>query len=247
MQNADAGSTYLMCPKLYWHRLDKLYSCDSPHYKEMNSSVDETKALLSTGLATLTSLPLAVEASGAAVPKAYLLPKDKDLANKDRPICSYFKHPDKAKLNVAGRSLMWILRQLQELKFCNSFTTFDTRDYAKTMAETTLPPDTKVYLGDMKNMYTNIPHDELEVVIEWVLDLAGARLPHEHIFVPKAKTRKPCCWLSERPTNVLGSEISLDNLREILLFDLRNIYFRLVISSCGKYAESRWDPLAARH
>ena len=44
----------------------------------------------------------------------------------------------------------------------------------------------------MKNMYTNIPHDELEVVIEWVLDLAGARLPHEHIFVPKAKkTRKP--------------------------------------------------------
>ena len=40
------------------------------------------------------------------------MPKSKDL-NKSRPVVSYFKHPQKRKLNFAGRALMWLLHRLQ--------------------------------------------------------------------------------------------------------------------------------------
>ena len=83
------------------------------------------------------------------LPYAYLLPKEKDPCNKDRPIMSYYNHPQKGKLNKAGRASMWILKLLQTLGNAKSFATFDTSDYVKEMANVTLPPHTTVYLGDV--------------------------------------------------------------------------------------------------
>ena len=55
---------------------------------------------------------------------------------------------------------MWLLHRLQHKGLSKSFSSFDTRDYAATMADVKLPPGTKVYLGDVKNMYTNIKKGE---------------------------------------------------------------------------------------
>ena len=61
------------------------------------------------------------------------------------------------------------------------------------MADVKLPPGTKVYLGDVKNMYTNIDHVNLNEVIRWVLNLARKNLGHDlSILVPNAKSKRPC-------------------------------------------------------
>ena len=109
---------------------------------------------------------------------------------------SYFRHPHKAKLRIAGRALMWILQRIQSAGRCSSFPAFDTREYPQSMASVgTLPPNTHVYLGDVKSMYTNIPHPRLYEVVDWVLARAaelcpkavprglptrGCRRPHSH-------------------------------------------------------------------
>ena len=84
------------------------------------------------------------------------------------------------------------------------------------MADVKLPPGTKVYLGDVKNMYTNIDHVNLNEVIRWVLNLARKNLGHDlSIFVPNAKSKRPCL-ADEAKAGVPGSKISLDNIEEIV-------------------------------
>ena len=115
----DNGSTYLMCPNLYWHRLKALFSSDSINYEEVTSkTAQEVHTTLIEGLGTLNSVPGLTTQEGNT-PHVYLLPKDKALETKDRPLVSYFRHPQKKKLNVAGRMLMWLLKQLQLVKASN--------------------------------------------------------------------------------------------------------------------------------
>ena len=88
---------------------------------------------------------------------------------------------------------MWLLHRLQHKGLSKSFSSFDTRDYAATMADVKLPPGTKVYLGDVKNMYTNIDHVNLNEVIRWVLNLARKNLGHDlRQQSKKSKTSEVC-------------------------------------------------------
>ena len=66
----DAGSTCLMCPREYWHRLDALYSCASLHYEEVGKSSDLVFTDLVQGLADLNTLP--AKANDGAIPYGYL-------------------------------------------------------------------------------------------------------------------------------------------------------------------------------
>ena len=38
----DSGSTYLMCPALFWQRLNKLYSVDTPNYTAVSLNAPGT-------------------------------------------------------------------------------------------------------------------------------------------------------------------------------------------------------------
>ena len=139
----DSGSTYLMCPRLFWDRVNKLYNCEGSHYEEIKDMVaSDILTNLSRELSHLGHLPL-TRKSRPGVPYGYLLPKEKDLKNKDRPVVSYFFHPEKGKLNIVARAFMWALKQLQTQGVCNSFSLFNTGDYANIMSSASLNPGTK--------------------------------------------------------------------------------------------------------
>ena len=86
----------------------------------------------------------------------------------------------------------------------------------------TLPPNTHVYLGDVKNMYTNIPHPRLYEVVDWVLARAAELCPGLTVFVPNSSARKPC--QGDYPhAGVAGHTISLSQLSEVLKWDIAHI------------------------
>jgi hypothetical protein len=224
----DTGSTYLMCPALYWARLDQLYSTSLVNYAELpGPQTTLATELVSAVESTDTVLPAAAP-RGDEIPYAYLLPKAKDPANKDRPLISYFRHPNKRKLKCVGRALMWLLKQLQISGAVNSFSTFDTRDYASRMRKLgTLPPNTAVYLGDVKNMYTNIEHTALLEVVAWVLTLVATHFGNDaQVFVPNASSAKPT-WSADAPGSRPGVHVTLDTMQTVLEYDITHIYFRL--------------------
>ena len=47
-----------------------------------------------------------------APPYAYMLPKDKDPANKGRPVVSYYNHPNKTLLKASAQAFMWMLKEI---------------------------------------------------------------------------------------------------------------------------------------
>ena len=130
-----------------------------------------------------------------APPYAYMLPKDKDPRAKSRPIVSYFNHPNKALLKVAAQAFMWVLKQVENKKLAKSFVQFDTRDFAtsapdsiKKLCSEYPNEDLKAYLGDIKNMYTNIPHPALMEAIQWAVDLVRD-LPDAKLGISVKKVR----------------------------------------------------------
>ena len=50
----DSGSTYLMCPALFWQRLNKLYSVDTPNYTAVSLNADRILSDITHGLNTHT-------------------------------------------------------------------------------------------------------------------------------------------------------------------------------------------------
>ena len=193
----DNGNTYVMCPQLYWHRLNKLFSEDIENYELAGFSRKEVTDILTRGLQHMDK-KVGKTATNGHTPYVYSIPKAKDPINKDRPIMSYFHHPQKGKLSKAGRALMWILTQLQSDGVSKSFATFKTTQYVQAMKHVTLPPHATVYLGDVKNMYTNIEHANLMRVIQWVMDTFQATYGSIQVFVPNAKTKPVCQYISKK-------------------------------------------------
>jgi len=135
---------------------------------------------------------------------------------------SYAKHPAKQILNVAGRAFQWLLEQLHKKGKINSFALFNTQDFAKQCAVDNT--HTKVFLGDVKNMYTNLPHEDLFQAIDWVLNLAESTFDMHQIHVPKNKTKKP--YVGTKLYNHVVT-ISFSHIKEILVKDINNIFFTI--------------------
>ena len=80
-------------------------------------------------------------------------------------------------------------------------------------------------MGDIKNMYTNVPLDKLQTDIKWFLDHAE-RIGLQHgITVPHGKTYRPHFGKPGNPKR--ATHLSREFLEEILLFDVNNIFFTL--------------------
>ena len=84
---------------------------------------------------------------------------------------SHAKHPAKQILNIAGRAFQWLLEQLHIKGKMKSFALFKTQDFA-TQKSVDIT-HAKVFLGDVKNMYTNLPHKDLFETIDWAISLAN--------------------------------------------------------------------------
>ena len=111
-------------------------------------------------------------------PYAYCFQKHKD-ANKDRPIVSYATHPLKIAYNMAARSLAFIMKH-SDLR---SHTLHRVHDMAPHLhawwgdLHDTFGPHTRfvLYLADVKEMFTNLPHLEILKAIDFII--AACRNP----------------------------------------------------------------------
>ena len=113
----------------------------------------------------------------ADVPYLYLLPKLKDV-NKLRPLASYFRHPLKKVYKFASMGLLQILKSLSNVNHFNLFKTYDTLEKIEEMFKTiekleSENPDLYIatYAGDVKQLFTELPHDEIIKSIEWAIHM----------------------------------------------------------------------------
>ena len=123
---------------------------------------------------------LPMETAKSQLPYCYAIPKDKDI-NRNRPITSYASHPNKKLLNWAAKALNHMLMSsplcASNLDQISNVTTFLHRiriivDNAKRLGY-----HVKLSTFDIKEMYTNINHRLIRLVVtillSWVSKNAG--------------------------------------------------------------------------
>ena len=75
-------------------------------------------------------------------------------------------------------------------------------------------------------MYTELPHDQIELALDWILQLAEDQLHITSLAIPMKKQ----CLEPIRPKRINDKRfvsLSLTKLKEIVLFDLKNCYYVL--------------------
>ena len=154
--------------------------------------------------------------------------KNKDI-NKSRPIVSYACHPLQKMFNFTGRSFMFLLLNNEELQH---FTLPRTQDFIskylipfKDKYSTLDKPYEILSLSyDVKNMYTELPHDMIIQSLHWVLDSSSKTRFGRHKRVNLLKTGRNGVRF-QRSGGTFS--LSFNQLLEFASFDLNNVFFTL--------------------
>jgi hypothetical protein len=119
-----------------------------------------------------------------AIPRPYVLPKDKDIT-RFIPVVPYNNHPLKKSSNIVSRALMYIL-----VNFCpQSYTLFKTEDFKPILYQVNMVlednPDLVLTAksGDAKQMFVDLPHDNIIHARDWILDIYTKQTRGQKLFV----------------------------------------------------------------
>lgn len=202
--------------------LNKTFVND-PHYSKVTLTSDEiTRQWKSTFVYKKWSAMGAFE--GKSLPYAYDMPKNKDLA-KRRPIVSYCVHPMRNLLQRASRALRCALARsgakhynldrtdqfVPELRAIVS--KLKSQGYDRVVAQA----------GDIKDMYTELPHDFILEAVDWLLALVGSKTRRKDIAAPRRGRKGTFVGRSSNTDAFVN--FSLSDLRDIVEFDLDNAIF----------------------
>jgi hypothetical protein len=119
-----------------------------------------------------------------AIPRPYVLPKDKDITRM-RPVVPYNNHPLKKSSNIISRALMFIL-----IQFCpQSYTLFKTEDFKPILHQVNKVLENNPDLilvaksGDVKQMFVDLPHDNIINALDWILEIFTRKAKGQKLFV----------------------------------------------------------------
>ena len=160
-----------------------------------------------------------------SLPIAYGLPKEKD---DDllifRPIISYAKHPLKKILNITAKALTLMVKET----ISDHYTLWETKKLLEEVERmnSQIEEGERLLLlkADIKNMYTHLPHDRLIDIVKWIIRKFTKKNRQKTISVgkeKKGKARKGGSSSKDR------TNITIEQIEEIVLFDLKNAIFKL--------------------
>ena len=157
--------------------------------------------------------------------------KQKDV-NKIRPLASYFFHALKFVYKYISMALAIVLKQLAEPHF-NLFKTFDTlpmitqimNEAQENFIENSAV-DLSTHAGDIKNLFTELPHNEVEKAVIWALKKVQTL---KHCRGRKSVTLNLKCKTSSRIGPSYDSDsiinIPFEKIFKVCKFDMENAYF----------------------
>ena len=137
-------------------------------------------------------------------------------------------------LRATGRALWYILKDLQEAGHLKSFAIFATGEHKQKVSTFTTTEDSKVFLGDVENMYTNLSHTSLHQAVDWIMNLAEEHLPMKHgmlVSMARKPAFRPIYAKQNRTIRTKHFNhtalLSVESIKEILKWDVNNVFFTL--------------------
>jgi len=172
------------------------------------------------------------------LPYSYCLLKNKD-TTRVRPIVSYYHHPLKRTFNYASRALAFVIKQ----SGTKNFTLWKTGDLRACLMEIQRKLREKYgtntrflsLCADIKNMYTELPHDMILKSIKFMLDKCQQHTRRGHVTLERLKHGQISLGRTAATTPTTHLTLSFSQLMKLCKFDIENTYF----TSLGKILKQK--------
>ena len=230
----DNNRLRFCCPLVTWTRHKQLFLDDTDHYQVSSHSHSFILSLFPKflSIANLTNhfrIPTKHD-----LPYCYYLDKAKD-TTRSRPLVSYFHHPLKKLFNYAARALTLVLQscKVQSSVLWRTKDLVNDVDSIRQQLMSTYQTNTKImmFCADIKNMYTELPHDiiikSIQFMFHNIQQLRKYR-KYRKISVPRTKHDKAFFGYSQNYRSFIN--LSFKDIISITTFDIRSVYF----TSLGK-------------
>jgi len=217
------GSAVLICPVLYKDMLLGNFKWIG-NRKKYKRKLLHTQVIVSQMKTFGKKYPNININKNGVIPNAYILPKNKDI-RKTRPIVSYSNHPIRNLLKIASRGLFHILKHAP-IKHFTITKTHSTMDFIKNID--LLDNEKNILIkGDIKEMYTNLDHEELIKTIDWFIINYKKYTKEDFISIKQKGKIETYTGSFNGKKNNLFKLLSLNEIKEIAIFDITNAYLKI--------------------
>ena len=224
----NPNSLFVECPLRYWRRLDLLFVQDR-HYSRVATPHIHLLSDMHQRYKALGWHKRCPWNSKGTLCSSYALPKHKGPATKSRPVVPAHKHPARRFLQAV--SLVFMRLIAQHTAYPDHFNITATKDVVPAFAAINkrlrpLPGDTGMLTFDVKNMYTELPHDAIRSAsahfLQWSRSLSRRRSPSEWLV----DVRRRRVYASRHQYDASRCvRIRLSDLLDAVAFELDNIFF----------------------
>eukprot|EP00775_Hariotina_reticulata_P001311 gene1311-biopygen2583 len=227
----DKNRILFFCDALsYRERLITVFLDDSRHYKvRMESEQQLLSSCLEHYKASKWSKFCGACAKGS-LGYAQCLPKDKD-CSLNRPIVPNCGHPLARLFNMAARGLAFVLQQAKFTHY-NLFTTqqlvAELAKFSQTLADLLNSGEVEdVWLAqsDIKDMYTEIEHSDIEACVAEILQRWLATGGAKVLNVAKSGRRGVVAGYTKDPKK--AASMSVLATVDIVLYELKHAFFKV--------------------
>ena len=181
IKDKNNGQLFAECPVAYYARIQKeILNCPSLTHSHLSHT--QALAEIKTAYDRLNLKRFGPFRKGT-LPYMYLIPKEKDPPKKSRLISSYSAHPLRTVYKRTSAILTWCFSEISDYKHFTLYKLSDIKKRTKAACRwfRRLGPSTDLLTiqTDVKQMYTNLKHNEILSAINWLLDKVLSNLNKE--------------------------------------------------------------------
>jgi hypothetical protein len=220
----NVGRLYLRCQYTWDMQYMKLYHEDC-HYEHVQKSSEEVmldirESYMQEGFGKYVKFD-----NKGSLGQAFSLPKNKDPINKQRPIVPNYNSPAKRLTRAVAAVLSYLLTYASILESFNITATKDLVAKLRAMNGKFLGMNfLKIFSFDVKNMYTNLMHPDLDTFLFQFLMHVLMKLKSLQFHVHKTK-KKEHVHVGRNPGSQVFYTIPFKILHKVVMWDVKYCYF----------------------
>jgi len=224
----NPGMLIACCPMWYYDKMNETFKCNGTQDSYIKIDTTEDKLLNEWHnfyKQNLQNIGMYFNKKGR-IPYGYILPKFKDL-NKTRPIVSYYYHPLRRILNLFARALTFLLKTCTVVKHLTIWNTDALIANIQLQTNGWMERNNHQYdiiTGDIKNMYTMLPPEEMIQAVEWLLQHVIPRRREQYITIKKRG--RDGARFGRTYNRDTHTEIKITQIITIVQFDTNNCFFK---------------------
>jgi hypothetical protein len=220
------------CPKWVAEKYTSLFYGDHKHFEKLELSESEALLELKKQYFDADWDAICAWDNKGTLPSSYITPKAKAPLSKFRPLVSFLHHPMKKLLKIQARALLFLLDNIK-LKGFSLIRIPDLKsriidlqsgidDFLSSSA--TNNPKIRTFLADVKNMYTELPHDVIIKAVNWLIGNFTKSSVRKNGFIIISKDLKTAEF--KRKAQKGKFSINMQEIYAITVLSITNAFLR---------------------